>query len=238
MNEGPDFSIIIPSYNRASFLMKAIQSVLNQTHTNFELIVVDDGSTDNTRELIENSTDPRLKYIFQQNAERAAARNKGAQLAIGKYITFFDSDDLLFSNHLAEAQKFVDLHQGIECFHQGYQIRNTVTGKVKKVTNKKETCNAKLIEGNGLSCNGVFLRNDIAKSNLFNENRNLSGLEDWELWLRIAVSFPIYSNPVITSEIIDHNDRSVVNADKIKLIKKNGLIYGFGFKQCGDSKLL
>ena len=78
MNEGPDFSIIIPSYNRASFLMKAIQSVLNQTHTNFELIVVDDGSTDNTRELIENSTDPRLKYIFQQNAERAAARNKGA----------------------------------------------------------------------------------------------------------------------------------------------------------------
>ena len=86
------FSIIIPTYNRAAFLPKAIESVLAQTYTDWELIVVDDGSTDNTREVVAQYNDERIIYIYQENAERSAARNNGISQAKGDFICFMDSD--------------------------------------------------------------------------------------------------------------------------------------------------
>ncbi|HEU5208743.1 MAG TPA: glycosyltransferase [Longimicrobiales bacterium] len=89
----PAFSVVIPAYNRAHLLPRAIGSVLAQTMPDLELIIVDDGSTDDTRALVEAITDPRVRYVHQQNAGAAAARNHGARLAQGTYITFLDSDD-------------------------------------------------------------------------------------------------------------------------------------------------
>ena len=80
------FSIIIPTYNRAAFLPKAIESVLAQTCTDWELIVVDDGSIDNTREVVAQYNDKRITYIYQQNAERSAARNNGIQAYTGTSV--------------------------------------------------------------------------------------------------------------------------------------------------------
>lgn len=87
------FSIIIPTYNRAHIVARAIQSVLNQTYQTFEVIVVDDGSTDNTYDVIQSINDERLHYYSQQNQGRSAARNTGVAKACGQYITFLDSDD-------------------------------------------------------------------------------------------------------------------------------------------------
>ncbi|MEZ4617190.1 MAG: glycosyltransferase family 2 protein [Caldilineaceae bacterium] len=89
----PKFSVVIPTYNRAHFLPRAISSVLNQTFTDFELIIADDGSTDNTQEIINSIMDPKVKYIYQENAGGGAARNLGASIAKGEYLTFLDSDD-------------------------------------------------------------------------------------------------------------------------------------------------
>lgn len=89
----PVFSIIIPTFNRADLLPRAIQSVLAQTFTDFELIVVDDGSTDNTREITQYIKDARLRYVYQKNKGVSAARNAGVALAGGHYVTFLDSDD-------------------------------------------------------------------------------------------------------------------------------------------------
>lgn len=88
------FSVIIPTYNRASMLPKAIESVLAQTYPNWELIIVDDGSTDNTKELVANfiEKDGRIKYIYQENAERSAARNNGIKNAKGEYICFLEQN--------------------------------------------------------------------------------------------------------------------------------------------------
>ena len=94
------FSIIIPTYNRASFLPKAIESVLAQTYTEWELIIVDDGSTDNTKEVVSKYNDSRITYIYQKNAERSAARNNGILHANGNYICFMDSDGYLAANRL------------------------------------------------------------------------------------------------------------------------------------------
>lgn len=93
-NEKPIVSVILPTYNRAHLVGRAINSVLNQTYQDFEIIVVDDGSTDDTKEVINSFTDTRIRYIkHQQNKGGSAARNTGIKLANGKYIAFQDSDD-------------------------------------------------------------------------------------------------------------------------------------------------
>jgi len=92
VNDGDLVSVIIPTYNRAMGCKAAVESVLSQTHGNVEVIVVDDGSRDNTREVI-SGMDDRVKYIYQANAGVSAARNTGLGAATEKYIAFLDSDD-------------------------------------------------------------------------------------------------------------------------------------------------
>ena len=99
----PFFSIIIPTYNRGHVLGKTIQSVINQNFNDWELIVVDDGSTDNTKNIINDfsKNDSRIRYIYQDNQERSAARNNGIENSNGKYICFLDSDDEYLQHHLS-----------------------------------------------------------------------------------------------------------------------------------------
>jgi glycosyltransferase involved in cell wall biosynthesis len=97
------FSIIIPTYNRAEIVKTAIQSVKAQTYPEWELIVVDDGGSDKTKEVVEAFSDRRIKYFWKENGERGAARNFGVQKARGDYITFLDSDDKFLPNHLEDA---------------------------------------------------------------------------------------------------------------------------------------
>ena len=85
-------TVVIPTYNRAHLIKDAVESVLNQTYQDFELIVIDDGSTDNTREVLAIYKD-KLRYIYQENQGRSAARNHGIKLAQGEYIAFLDSSD-------------------------------------------------------------------------------------------------------------------------------------------------
>jgi glycosyltransferase involved in cell wall biosynthesis len=110
------FTAVVPTYNRAHLIERAISSVLAQTHTDFELIVVDDGSSDNTQAVVERIDDPRIRYVRQQNAGAAAARNHGARLATGEYLTFLDSDDEAMPRWLEGlAGGFVEEHAEIVC---------------------------------------------------------------------------------------------------------------------------
>lgn len=89
-------SIIIPAYNAADYLVQTIESVLNQTYSDFELILVDDGSTDRTCEIIKDyqGKDARIKYFYKENGGVSSARNLGLQKATGDFVSFLDSDDL------------------------------------------------------------------------------------------------------------------------------------------------
>jgi glycosyltransferase involved in cell wall biosynthesis len=97
----PKVSIIIATYNQAQYLAKAIESVLAQTYTDFELIIVDDGSTDSTQEIVAGFQDRRIRYHWQVNQERCAARNKGISISQGDYITFLDGDDCYLKEKLS-----------------------------------------------------------------------------------------------------------------------------------------
>jgi len=97
----PFFSIILPTYNRVSFLTRSIGSVLRQDFQDWELLIIDDGSTDHTKEVVYSFKDNRIKYVYQENSERSAARNNGINQAQGAWLCFLDSDDEYSTNHLS-----------------------------------------------------------------------------------------------------------------------------------------
>lgn len=107
-------SVIMPAFNSEAFISEAIASVIGQTYSNWELIVVDDGSTDRTKQIVDKYVreDSRIKYIYQKNAGPAAARNKGIQTSSGWYIAFLDSDDIWYLDKLEKQMNFLTSHPG------------------------------------------------------------------------------------------------------------------------------
>jgi len=224
------FSIIIPTYNRAKLISKTIISVINQAYADFEIIVVDDGSTDNTKEVVSIIKDPRLKYYYKTNGERGAARNFGVKTASGQYITFLDSDDILLPNYLTEANQFIE-KTNTNVFFQLFEVRNTEKKLITKAESNVNDINNQLIfKGNIFACQGAFINKETFNQYKFLENRQLAGSEDYELWLRINASEKIECNPVVTSYLIEHEERSVLNFDPNQLIKRKELMLDYLFK--------
>lgn len=223
------FTVVIPTYNRANFIGISIKSVLAQNYTHFELIIVDDGSTDDTENVVKSFTDNRIKYFKIKNSERAVARNTGIRAAKGGYITFLDSDDIYYSNYLQNASESIEKFKSPPFFHLGYEVKDKFekqTIHVKPIKDKNIYC---LLKPNPLSCMGIFIRKDVAQKNQFNDDRNLSGTEDWELWIRIVAKYGIRTDNRISSAIIDHENRSMMDINPLKLIRrvKLSLIYSF-----------
>lgn len=215
------FSIVIPTYNRADKIGRAIHSVLDQNFTNYELIIVDDGSTDNTKEVVNSFQDERVNYYLIQNAERGAARNFGAKKGVGKYLTFLDSDDEIDKTHLKIASEKTKSFPSVFCL--SYRIIDQ-SGRILKEQAYHNKDAKDLIKGNFLSCNGVFIRREDFLQNCFSEDRALSGFEDWELWLRIASKYQIDLHNEITSSIINHDARSVLKVNIKALIERANLL--------------
>lgn len=126
----PFFSIIIPAYNRAHTIGRTLESVLQQTFAQFEVVVVDDGSADDTKSVVAAFNDSRIRYVYQHNQGVCVARNTGADEAIGKYLIFLDSDDTVTKNWLAD-------------FHE------TITSKQAKVVLCKRVINGQTTSGIG-----------------------------------------------------------------------------------------
>lgn len=224
----PFFSIIVPTYNRADLIKKTLDSLLVQQYDHYEIIVVDDGSTDNTEELVKAIEDPKISYYKKNNAERAAARNYGAAIAKGDYVNFFDSDDIALPNHLNEAAIVVQEHDNPYWFHLAYAWADPDAVVFKNVNHfKGETLNSIIASGNPLSCNGVFIKKDIIAKHRFNEERALSASEDYELWCRLAARYPLFYSNTITSLVIDHEMRSVRTIHGEKLINRLELLLKF-----------
>jgi len=220
MSETPYFSIVIPTYNREKFIISTIHSLLKQDFASFEILVIDDGSTDNTEQAVKGIGDARVTYFKKENAERGAARNYGAGRAKGQYVNFFDSDDLAYSHHLSHARKAIDQLKNPEVLHLGYDIKDDQGAMIRVVDRWPATINRTLINGNHLSCNGVFIRTDITQQLRFSEIRDLSASEDYELWLRLAARFPFHCVDGVTSTVVNHESRSVLKINHDKFLKR------------------
>ena len=218
------FSIIIPTYNRAGTLPRAIDSVLAQSYENFELIIVDDGSTDNTEAVVLEIKDARIRYFKKENEERNIARNFGINHAQGEYVCFLDSDDYLLSHHFQTAISAVQKFNQPEAFHLGYRSVDKEGNTLWETNNLPTDVSSLLIKENVLSCNAIFLRRAVALKYQFIPSQEVVISEDWYVWLRLAARFPIHIDNTVTSVIVEHEQRSLRLIDPYKLIRGTEII--------------
>lgn len=206
-------SIVIPTYNRAHLIESTLKSVLNQNCNDFEVLIIDDGSTDNTESVVQPFLSDNCRYFKIQNSERGAARNRGTELARGKYINWFDSDDIMLNHHVQTIKNLALENNDPRVISVMYAIKEFDTEKLTLINNRPSPNTRKqkdpLIEGNYLACNPVIVRRDIALGNPFYEDRKLSASEDYELWLRLKAKYTFVSSDEITSFLIQHPERSV-----------------------------
>jgi glycosyltransferase involved in cell wall biosynthesis len=192
--EIPFFSIVIPTHNRATFIGKAIESVIGQIYDKWELVIVDDGSTDNTKEVILSFNDDRVIYIYQENSERSAARNNGIRNAKGKYICFLDSDDFYEKNHLKTLHKEIQKldYPKAMFFCNVSRIENGIKNKVptESIGDYKNPIEFILLAKESVIPSRVCIHKDILNKHAFNIKLNIS--EDAELFSRIVVKHKLY----------------------------------------------
>ena len=192
----PIVSIVIPTYNHAKFIGKAIQSVIDQTFANWEAIVIDNNSTDDTNNILRKYNDPRIKYLKIDNAGVIAkSRNLGIKVAIGEWIAFLDSDDWWTKDKLEVC--FSDIHQEVDFIYHDLEIiggksnfyfkRKNYKGRQLKKPILKDLLLGVIKDGNAIGNSSVIVRkNLLTKIGGISENKNLVASEDYNTWLRIA----------------------------------------------------
>lgn len=182
-------SVIIPLYNKEHFVAKTLESVLSQTYQDFEVIIIDDGSTDHSVEVVSSYDDSRIKIIKQPNRGVSSARNHGIQIAKGEYITFLDADDKWKPNYLETMFKLTKDYPDYSVFcsaHDGRYIHSLPDG----VSIIKDHCKFPFIFWTGC----MFIKKSVFKEiGGFREGIQLG--EDRDMWLRIACKhLTIYLN--------------------------------------------
>lgn len=232
------FSVIIPSYNGARYIKKSIYSVLKQMFDDFEIIVVDDGSMDNTTEVVKSIDDGRINYIYQENGGVSSARNTGIKNAKGDYICFLDADDLWKPNHLLVMAKLIERFPGCSVYLTGYEILLCDGNKITK----------RCLSPNGIEYHqsdnvfkeiwnyGYFLHtNSIAcKKSVFNTvglfEVGVKNGEDDDMWYRLFAYYSVAISNEVTSTYVRYNS----NATKERIFVKDW-IFLFRVKEILES---
>lgn len=184
----PVVSVIIPTYNQADLLRDALQSVLSQTFSSWEAIVIDNFSLDHTRETVLSFPDPRIRYEqFSNNGVIAASRNRGISLARGHYVAFLDSDDFWYPEKLSRSLASLSRGAGAVC--HGMRIRKAGKSPVefKPLPPAHDFYETLLYTGNSLITTStvVVKREWLARYGGFSEDPAIVTAEDYDLWLRL-----------------------------------------------------
>jgi glycosyltransferase involved in cell wall biosynthesis len=219
-DQPPLFSIVIPTYNRANLIGKTLDTVFAQTFRGFEVIVVDNCSTDDTEALLAPLVAAgKIRYIrHDRNYERARSRNTGLENARGEYVTFLDSDDLMYPNNLADAAAYIErtrvAGKDARFFHNLYELVDA-SGRVLHRYHHRQRADPywAIMEGNYLSCIGVFLHRDLYSRFRFDTDPALTGSEDWEYWVRVCAEHVPGRIPRVNSAIVQHGGRTMTQVD-------------------------
>lgn len=211
-------SIIVPCYNQSKYLTDTIKSVIDQNYQNWECIIINDGSTDNTDQVASElcKKDQRITLITQENAGVCTARNNAILASHGKYILCLDADDLISPNFLTETVTLIESNSEIKI------VTSTVLyfhGKKGQLTPKSYNLDV-IIAENQIVVTSLFRRKDFDKVGGFSLYMQ-EGLEDWEFWIKILKSGGLIkcANKAIFYYRIKKNSRN----DKIDLLKANKL---------------
>lgn len=229
---GPLISVIVPCYNYGHFVGDALDSVLAQTFENWECIVVDDGSTDKTKEVVTRyeSKDSRIKYIYQRNRGLAASRNLGISLSKGAYIQFLDADDqiesrkLEFQSNVLEDAVDIDIVYGSVRFFETASMEepSPYNGSDDTMSNQLsgsgDAILRSLIQYNLMVVNAPLIRSSVAKA-VGDFDGDVKGIEDWDYWIRCAAkgSHFQYCHSDQTDALVRFHPNSMSRDDRLML---------------------
>jgi glycosyltransferase involved in cell wall biosynthesis len=217
MNSSPLVSIVIPTYNHAPMLQRALATVIEQTYQNWNAIVVNNYSTDNTLEVVAKFNDPRIQCVnFRNNGVIGASRNEGIKLATGEYIAFLDSDDTWFPTKVERSVSSLENGSDLVC-HAEYWIDES--GKSRLVTygpSEAATHHNLIYKGNRISTSATMVRATLLKEvNGFDTSPELISTEDYDLWIRLAAKsnkFAFIDEPL--GEYHRHDNNVSANIEK------------------------
>ena len=194
----PRVSVIIPTYNQASYLSEAVESALAQSYQDLEVIVIDDGSTDNTPE-VASGFPPGVIYIRQENQGVSTARNNGIEMAKGEYLAFLDSDDIMLEGALQKSVDFLDQHpEAGFCYGQVYRMDDkgrtlrligSRGAKTSCIRDGKEQIALMLFRGDITPSTVLARRFCFEEVGLFNTTLHIG--EDIDMWLRLAMRYSV-----------------------------------------------
>ena len=215
----PLISVLLPVYNAELFLKEAIDSVLDQTYANFELIIINDGSVDGSENIIFSFDDKRIRYVKNdENLGITKTLNKGISLAQGKYIARMDADDICLPCRLMKQFLFLEQHQDIGLcgtWIDTINERNEITGKVINQT-KPEFIKIHLLFSTPIAHPSVFARAELLKENLYDD---VLFAEDYDLWCRLSTKSKLANIPEFLLYYRWHN--SNISQEKVELQQAN-----------------
>ena len=182
-------SVVMPTFNRRKYLGEAIDSVINQSIDDWELLIIDDGSTDDTEEFLRGAyLDSRIRYFKQENQGQSVARNKGIANSCGTFICFLDSDNRWYPNKLERQLEEFQNHPNVAMVYGDSKIINAA-GEIiscKNISRYSGRVTAKLLADNFISMNTTMTRSQVLKDiGGFNTNNHWD--EDYDLWLSISI---------------------------------------------------
>lgn len=221
---GIQFSVVVPSYNYGKGLLKLVDYFAASGRHDYELIIVDDGSKDDTQAIFSAFKAPQVKYFRKENGERGAARNYGADRARGRYICFFDQDDFPFPTFLDEAASCIEKLKEPMVFCVGMEVRDQNGNVLRRSEDLPDPLNSKLLRGNLFGCGGIFLKREVLAEVRFKEERGLVGTEDWLFKLQVCARHEIRYWGKVCWAYIDTGNNSVYRFSEADLNSRAELL--------------
>lgn len=208
--EVPKVTVVIPVYNREKYVAAAIESILAQTFPDFELLVIDDGSTDRSREIIQSYRDPRLHLVCNEtNLGIPKTRNRGLQLAQGEYLAFLDSDDWAYPERLAKQVAFLDSHPDYAAVGAWVAWMDEEGRSLRRIRRKPvlpDEIAAQRLFRQGIENSASMARTVVLREYGHREEYDLS--EDFDLWSRIAAQHKLATLPEVLGRCRMHESRT------------------------------
>ena len=223
----PYFSVIVPLFNKEPFILETLKSIINQSFQDFEVILVDDGSTDFGLQEVKKLNDPRLKVFSQENKGAGVTRNNGINMANAPYIALLDADDSWHENHLLELKKQIDMFPNAGLYCNNYEIfySELVSRKAqfnfefsKDCIIVKDYFKASIINSVAWTSAVAFSKNKFEDVGGFDPK--LKTAQDLDLWIRFALKYEVSFNPNITMSYKFHITNSLSkNENEYNLIR-------------------
>ena len=231
----PLVSVVIPTYNHAHFLSNALQSVIDQTYTKWEVIVIDNYSSDNTDDVVKSFNNPKIKILKNSIRIIGSSRNIGIQAAKGEWIAFLDSDDIWYPQKLEKSIETLSEDEDFDVISTDELMVNKISDKTQVLHHgpyQENFYKKLLIDGNRLSTSATLVKRDFIdkKSIFFSEKLEFFTAEDYDFWLNLAFANATFKFvPSIQGEYLIHLSNNSGKYEKhfstVRNVLKNHVFY-------------